>query len=99
MLDHILRQAGVETPRDSIEVSSLLTIMQLIGRSDAIAMLSESSVRDYLTGGLLVQLPVLPAVTLPGFGLLMRKGEAPKGWSRMFVEVIREVAACGTHRP
>lgn len=92
MLDQQFRELQMGIPRDHIEVTSILTIMQLIGRSNAIALLSEPSVRDHLSAGILARLPARRELSLPGFGLLTRKGESLSGHSRLFVDVIREIA-------
>jgi DNA-binding transcriptional LysR family regulator len=82
---------GLSSPKDSVEANSILTIIQLLERSNAVALLSEPLVRDHLAVGLLTRLPVTINTSLAGFGLLTRKGEELAGYALSFVEIIRDI--------
>ncbi len=88
-------KAGAATPGDMIEANSILTIVQLLQRSDAVAMLSEPMVRDHVASGLLGQLPVAIGARLSDFGLLTRRGETLTGVAAQFADRLRESARTG----
>lgn len=88
-------KTGAATPSDMIEANSILTIVQLLQRSDAVAMLSEPMVRDHLASGLLGRLPVAIGARLSNFGLLTRRGETLSGVAAHFAEHLRELARKG----
>lgn len=88
-------KAGMSTPADMIEANSIFTIIQLLERSDAVAMLSEPLVRDYLASNLLCRLPVRIGARLSNFGLLTRRGETLTGASAEFAERLRDLSRRG----
>ena len=63
------------TPDNRIEVSSIFAALQLVRQSDGVAMLSRPVVEDYLTMGLMRELPLKIDWKLSDFGLLTRRGE------------------------
>lgn len=75
LLEAEFAQRGMTTPVDRIEVSSIFAALQLVRQSDGVAMLSRPVVEDYLTTGLLRELPVQVAWKLSDFGILTRRGE------------------------
>jgi len=92
ILEGQFARAGLRSPQDMIEANSILTMIQLVERSDAIAMLSEPLVRDHLTAKLLCQLPIQIDAQLSGFGILTRSGEQLQGVSAEFAERLRQIA-------
>jgi DNA-binding transcriptional LysR family regulator len=86
-------QAGMMTPENVIECSSVFATLQLLQKSDAVALLPESVVRDHLQAGLLVQLPLDVGKRLPGFGILTRRGEALSAAATEFVGYLRKYGA------
>ena len=85
-------KAGLPAPNDIIESNSILTVFRILERSDSIAMLSESLIRDQVRAGLLCRLPVKIDARLTGFGLLTRRGEILRGAAAEFVDRIRATA-------
>ncbi len=85
-------RAGIATPADIIEANSILTIIQLLERCDAVAMLSEPLVRDHVSSGLLCRLPVGIGARLSDFGLLTRRGEVLTGASAEFADRLRTIS-------
>jgi DNA-binding transcriptional LysR family regulator len=83
---------SLATPADVIEVNSILAVIQLLERSDAIAMLSEPAIRDYLATGLLYRLRLPIQSRMSGFGILTRRGEALTGTAAEFAERLRAIA-------
>jgi DNA-binding transcriptional LysR family regulator len=92
ILEYEFGKAGMATPSDIIEVNSILTIIQLLERSDAVAMLSEPAVRDHVTAGLLRQLPITIESRMSGFGILMRRGEQLAGPAARFADRLRAIS-------
>jgi len=91
--DLALQDLGLPSPADIIECSSVYSMQQLIQLTDAVMVLSESALRDYLKMGLVVALPVALDVRLAPFGLLMRKGEPVSRELGVFIDLLRQRAA------
>ncbi len=72
--------------------------MQLLQKSDAVSMLPESVVRDHLQAGLLVRLPLTVGRSLPGFGILSRRGEPLSVAAGELVESLRHYGALMVQR-
>ena len=87
--DEALQRLALPLPADIIECSSVYSMQQLIQLTDAIMVLSESALRDYLKMGLVVQLPVELEVTLAPFGILLRKGEPVSRELGLFIDLLR----------
>jgi DNA-binding transcriptional LysR family regulator len=86
-------EAGMMTPADVVECSSIFATLQLVQKSDAITVLPESVVRDHLMAGLLVRLPLAVGKNLPGFGILTRRGEPLSNAAVEFIHSLRKYAA------
>jgi DNA-binding transcriptional LysR family regulator len=82
--------AGMRTPADFVECGSVFATLQLLRASDALTLLPESVVRDHLRAGLLVRLPVAVGRSLPGFGILTRRGEPLSSTVCEFIEALRK---------
>lgn len=86
-------QAGMKTPANIVESTSIFATLQLVQKSDAVTMLPESVVRDHLSAGLLVRLPLTVGKSLPGFGVLSRRSEPLSGTATEFVQALRRYGA------
>ena len=86
-------QAGMMTPGNLVECTSIFATLQLLQKSDAVTMLPESVVRDHLQAGLLVRLPLTVGKSLPGFGILTRRGEPLSVAATELVESLRRYGA------
>ncbi len=75
LLEEEFTRAGVSSPADAIECTSIFATLQLVQSSDAVAVLPESVVRDHIGARLLVALPLVVGRDLKAFGLLTRKDE------------------------
>lgn len=84
-----LARAGLATPMNLTESASIYATLQLLESFDAVAMLPESVVRDHVRGKLLTVLPLEIGKSLPGFGVLTRKGEALAEPAEHFVGLLR----------
>ncbi|NIE65923.1 LysR family transcriptional regulator [Burkholderia sp. Ax-1719] len=84
-----LARAGLATPMNLTESASIFATLQLLESFDAVAMLPESVVRDHVRGKLLTVLPLEIGKSLPGFGVLTRKGEALAEPAEHFVGLLR----------
>ena len=92
-------QAGMVTPADVVECSSIFATLQLLQKSNAVAVLPESVVRDYLQAGLLVRLRISVGKSLPGFGILTRRGEPLGATAIEFIQSLRRYGALMEQRP
>lgn len=89
VLDAAFDHAGLRRPRDTIECSSLLLILNLVQVSDAVALLPEAVVEAHERAGIFIKLPVRPEIRLAGFGLVTRRKE-PLGEAAMeFCDILR----------
>jgi DNA-binding transcriptional LysR family regulator len=86
-------QAGMKTPANLVECTSIFATLQLVQKSDAVTMLPESVVRDHLDAGLLVRLPLAVGKSLPGFGILTRRGEPLGAAATEFIQSLRKYGA------
>ncbi|MBC8978999.1 LysR family transcriptional regulator [Pseudomonas lurida] len=91
--DQALQDLALPSPADIIECSSVYSMQQLIQLTDAVMVLSESALRDYLKMGLVVALPVALEVRLAPFGILLRKGEGVSRELGLFIDLLRQKAA------
>ncbi|NWD46125.1 LysR family transcriptional regulator [Pseudomonas yamanorum] len=91
--DEALQRLALPQPADIIECSSVYSMQQLIQLTDAIMVLSESALRDYLKMGLVVALPVVLEVQLAPFGMLLRRGDPVSRELGMFIDMLRQKAA------
>ncbi|MCS3469055.1 DNA-binding transcriptional LysR family regulator [Pseudomonas sp. JUb42] len=91
-IEQALQRLDLPIPPDIIECSSVYSMQQLVQLTDAIMVLSESAMRDYLKMGLVVALPVTLDAQMAPFGLLRRKGEPMSQELQQFVELLRERA-------
>jgi DNA-binding transcriptional LysR family regulator len=86
-------QAGMKTPGNLVECTSIFATLQLLQKSDAVTILPESVVRDHLQAGLLVRLHLAVGKSLPGFGILTRRGESLSITASEFVQALRRYGA------
>ena len=92
-------QAGVRTPSNIIECSSMFATLQLVQKSNAVTILPESVARDYLLAGLLIRLPIVVGKSLPGFGILTRRDEPLSATALEFIDCLRRYGALMARRP
>jgi DNA-binding transcriptional LysR family regulator len=93
ILEQEFGQAGMMTPENLVECTSIFATLQLLQKGDAITLLPESVVRDHLQAGLLVKLALDVGKSLPGFGILTRRGEATGSAAAEFIESLRKYGA------
>lgn len=99
LLEDEFARAGVSTPQDVIECTSIFATLQLVQSSEAIAMLPESVVRDHVKAGLLHALPIVVGRDLKAFGVLTRKNGALSEVATAFVAHLkRNATATATGR-
>lgn len=88
-LNRSLQRQRITPPADIIECSSVYSMQQLIQQTDAIMLLSETALRDYLRMDLVKALPVDIGEQMEPFGLLLRKGEPISRELNLFIEMLR----------
>lgn len=93
LIEDEFARAGVSTPLDMIECSSIFATLQLVQSSEAITMLPESVVRDHVKAALLQELPLAVGRDLKAFGVLTRKREPLSEMAATFVAHLRRTAA------
>jgi DNA-binding transcriptional LysR family regulator len=93
ILEQEFGQAGMKTPANVIECTSIFATLQLLQTSDAVTMLPESVVRDHLRSGLLMRLRLNVGKSLPGFGILTKRGEPLSTAASEFIQALRRYGA------
>jgi DNA-binding transcriptional LysR family regulator len=102
LFEEELSRAGLATPVNLTECASIFATLQMLQKFDAVAMLPESVVRDHVRGKLLMTLPLEIGKSLPGFGILTRKGEPLAEPAEHFVGLLRRFSdplECGNASP
>ncbi|MFT4046328.1 MAG: LysR family transcriptional regulator [Solimonas sp.] len=89
LFEEELAHERLASPSNIVECGSIFATLQLLQNSDAIAMLPESVVRDYLRAELLALLPIEIRRHIEGFGVLTRKDETLSEPAERFVELLR----------
>lgn len=74
-LERAFERLEVASPSDVIECSSVFAMLQLVQITDAILVLTDTVVRDYVHTGLLTALNLEIEEQLSPFGIVLRKGE------------------------
>jgi DNA-binding transcriptional LysR family regulator len=97
LLEQEFARAQMATPLNIVETSSIFATLQLLQKSDAVAVLPESVLRDHLTAGLLSRLPLVIETPLPGFGILTRRGQIVGGTVVEFIRALRKSANLRDH--
>ena len=98
LLEEEFMRAGVPTPQDVIECTSIFATLQLVQASDAVTMLPESVVRDHVKARLLHTLPVAVGEGLRPFGVLTRKDEVLSEVASSFVAHLKSSARAKSSR-
>src|SRR2546427_353049 len=91
-LDQLLQRLELPVPADIIECSSVYSMQQLVQLTDAVMLLSESALKDYLRMGLVRALPVCIDVPMAPFGILTRTDDAPTQEQQRFIALLRAQA-------
>ena len=86
-------QAGMKTPANVVECTSIFATLQLLQTSDAVTLLPESVVRDHLRAGLLARFSLNVGKSLPGFGILTKRGEPLSAAANEFIQALRRYGA------
>lgn len=90
--DQYLRQISLAAPADITECSSIYSMQQLVQLTDAIMLLSESTLKDYLRMGLVKALPIRLDMPMAPFGLLTHANEDLTQEQQLFIAQIRKQA-------
>jgi DNA-binding transcriptional LysR family regulator len=93
ILEQEFGEEGMKTPPNVVECTSIFATLQLLQKSDAVAMLPESVVRDHLLADLLTRLPLTIGKSLPGFGILSKRGEPLSDTALEFIQALRRYGA------
>jgi len=88
-----LMRSRICTPANVVECGSIFATLQLLQNNDAIAMLPEPVIRDYVNAGLLTALPIEIGRNLTGYGILLRKHEDHSEAVTRFISLLRRHSA------
>lgn len=89
VLDAAFDRAGLRRPRDTIECSSILLILNLVQESEAVALLPAAVVQAHVKAGLFTVLDIRPEIRLSGFGLVTRRKEPLEPVALEFCDILR----------
>jgi DNA-binding transcriptional LysR family regulator len=87
-LELAFAQAGIATPRNTIDTISMQTFLQVLQTGPMIAMLPESMVRSHVERGLLAPLETALQLAPQDYGILTRKGEQLSGPALEFAQIL-----------
>lgn len=90
-------KAGLRPPQDTIECSSMLSILNLVQVSDALSLVPAALVDAHLRAGLFTELPLRPEIRLAQFGLVTWKREPLSEAAREFADLLRTNALRSGH--
>ncbi|MBV7563564.1 LysR family transcriptional regulator [Pseudomonas sp. sia0905] len=91
--DGELERLALPQPADIIECGSVYAMQQLVQLTNALMVLSETALSDYLKMGLVRALPLDLEERMAPFGLLWRQSEKPSQEQSTFIELLRRRAA------
>lgn len=101
-LERAFAEAGMQTPENTVETSSMQTTLQLLQTSPMVAMLAESMVEPDIRAGRLMRLDLPFPLVLADYGIITRRNETP-GWSALaFIEQMlsgADALRSGRHTP
>lgn len=87
-LERAFAEAGMQTPENTVETSSMQTTLQLLQTAPMVAMLAESMVGPDMQAGRLTRLALPFPLVLADYGIITRRNETP-GWSaQAFIEEL-----------
>ncbi len=86
-------KAGLQPPENTIECSSMLSILNLVQVSDAITLVALSLATAYLRAGLFTELSMQSEIRLEKFGLVTWKHESLSEAANEFASLLRKNAA------
>jgi len=87
-LERAFAEAGMQTPENTVETSSMQTTLQLLQTAPMVAMLAESMVGPDVQAGRLTRLALPFPLVLADYGIITRRNETP-GWSaQAFIEEL-----------
>lgn len=87
-LERAFAEAGMQTPENTVETSSMQTTLQLLQTAPMVAMLAESMVSPDINAGRLTRLALPFPLVLADYGIITRRYETP-GWSaQAFIEEL-----------
>jgi len=95
-LEQYLLHAALPLPGNIIESNSVYSMLQLIQRTNAVMLLAESAMTDYLEMGIVQILPISICIPLPPFGILTRKHEALSEEQRIFISCLDQSCTMAT---
>lgn len=88
-LEKELEHRGLVSPRDIVECGSIFAALQLVKQSNAILVMAETVVSDYLEIGTVTKLPISLGEVMAPFGIVTRRGEIPTEAGRQFISLLR----------
>ncbi|GHB28311.1 LysR substrate-binding domain-containing protein [Salinicola rhizosphaerae] len=88
LFEAALAEAGVPSPRNVVETTSTQTTLQMVGASDAIALLPTSVLRTAVSAGAFAALPLTIGEPLGYYGVLTRKREEVPALVGEFIDML-----------
>lgn len=92
IFDRMLEDAGLETPKSTVETSSLSNVRGLLLESDRLALLSEHQIFYEKKFGLLTVLPIELKNSFRPIGVTFRSHTPPSPAAELFLQCLRKVA-------
>lgn len=87
-LEQAFAEAGMQTPENTVETSSMRTTLQLLLTSPMVAMLAESMAEPDILSGRLTRLPFPFPIVLADYGIITRRKETPAWSAEAFIQEL-----------
>ncbi len=97
-LEQYLLQTALPLPGNIIESNSVYSMLQLIQHTNAVMLLAESAMTDYLDMGIVQILPIQVSIPLPPFGILTHKHEPLSEEQQVFISYLHQSSAISTQK-
>ena len=92
LFEETFASAGLMAPAGRVETPSFFSTFELLQATNMLSLQPQAIVEKYVNKGLLARVPVPMQGTMPDYGLITRKGEAPSRAMGEFIEVLHQVA-------
>lgn len=92
VLEKELEKNNLQSPKNIVECDSIFALIQIVQMTDAVTVLPEPVLRDYIKTGLLAVLPISLSKELSPFGIIQYKDEIVSPIGQEFIDILNEVS-------
>lgn len=92
VLEKELEKNNLNSPQNIVESDSIFALIQIVQMTDAITVLAEPVLRDYIKTGLIEVLPVNLNKELSPFGIIKYKDEIISPMGQEFIDILNSIS-------